>query len=63
MLLVVGDKDTRYNDTMEFYNALRKLDRPVTLVVYRGEGHELSGALAGQYVQKALEFFRSIGAR
>jgi dipeptidyl aminopeptidase/acylaminoacyl peptidase len=64
LLLVVGDQDTRYSDTMHFYAALRKLGRPVTLVVYHGEGHELSGpSRAGQHVQKALDFFRSAGAR
>ncbi len=64
LLLVIGEKDTRYNDTMQFYEALRKLGRPVTLVVYPGEGHEISSAaLAEQHVRKALEFFRSTEPR
>ncbi len=60
LLLVIGEKDTRYNDTTRFYEALRKLGRPVSLAVYPGEGHEISSAaLADQHVRRALEFFRS----
>ena len=60
MLLVIGEKDTRYHDTMQFYEALRRIGRPVSLVAYPGEGHEISSAaLAEQHVRKALEFFRS----
>jgi len=60
LLLVIGEKDTRYNDTMEFYAALRKVGSPVSLLVYPGEGHGISTpALADQHVQRALEFFRS----
>ena len=60
LLLVVGEKDTRYGDTVEFYKTLHALGRPVTLAVYPGEGHELSSAeLAELHVRKALEFFRS----
>ncbi len=61
LLLVVGDKDApRYNDTMEFYEALRKAGSPVSLVVYPGEGHGISTpALADQHVKRALDFFRS----
>ena len=61
LLLVIGEKDTRYDDTMRFYEALRKIGSPVSLVIYPGEGHEISNAaLAEQHVRKALEFFRSI---
>ena len=64
LLLVVGDKDTRYSDTMRFYEALRKLGRSVILVVYPGEAHELSSpSLAEQHVQKALDFFRTAPSR
>jgi dipeptidyl aminopeptidase/acylaminoacyl peptidase len=60
LLLVIGEKDTRYDDTMKFYEALRKAGSPVSLVVYPGEGHGIStAALAEQHVRKALEFFRS----
>jgi len=60
LLLVIGEKDTRYDDTMKFYEALRQIGRPVRLVVYPGEGHEISNpALAEQHVRKALEFFES----
>jgi dipeptidyl aminopeptidase/acylaminoacyl peptidase len=38
---------------------LRKIGRPVSLVVYPGEDHEISNAaLAEQHVRKAIEFFR-----
>lgn len=61
LLLVVGEKDTRYNDTVRFYEALHKIGRPVNLVVYPDEGHEISSdALAEQHVWKAIEFFRSM---
>lgn len=60
LLLVIGETDTRFDDTMEFYRALRKAGSPVSLVKYAGEGHELSNAtLAEQHVKRALEFFRS----
>jgi dipeptidyl aminopeptidase/acylaminoacyl peptidase len=59
-LLVVGEKDTRFDDTINFYEALRKAGSPISLVTYPGEGHGLStAALADQHVRKALEFFRS----
>jgi hypothetical protein len=59
-LLVIGDKDTRYSDTMRFYDVLRKLHCPVSLVVYHGEGHELSSEPREQeHVQRSLDFLRS----
>ena len=61
LLLVIGEKDTRFDDTMEFYRALLKAGSPVSLVTYPGEGHQLSNAmLAEQHVQTALDFFRSV---
>jgi dipeptidyl aminopeptidase/acylaminoacyl peptidase len=60
LLLVIGEKDTRFDDTMEFYRALRKAGSLVSLVTYPGESHGLSNAtLAEQHVRRALEFFRS----
>jgi dipeptidyl aminopeptidase/acylaminoacyl peptidase len=65
LLLVVGDKDSipnggsRYSDAKAFYEALHKAGSPVDLLVYPGEGHGISGALAEQHVQKAIEFYRS----
>jgi dipeptidyl aminopeptidase/acylaminoacyl peptidase len=59
-LLVIGEKDTRFEDTMEFYRALSKAGSPVSLVTYPEEGHELSTAsLAEQHVRRALDFFRA----
>ena len=46
--------------TVQFYDSLLKLGKPVTLVVYPGEGHELSTAsLADQHVRRAIRFFRA----
>jgi dipeptidyl aminopeptidase/acylaminoacyl peptidase len=60
LLLVIGEKDTRYSDTMNFYEALRTAGSPVSLSAYAGEGHELSTvARAEEHVRRALEFFRS----
>jgi len=60
LLLVIGEKDTRFDDTMRFYQALRRAGSPVSLVTYPDEGHELStAARAEQHVRKAVEFFRS----
>jgi len=60
LLLVIGEKDTRFEDTMEFYRALRKAGSPVSLITYPGVGHELSNAaLAEEHVRRTLEFFRS----
>jgi dipeptidyl aminopeptidase/acylaminoacyl peptidase len=60
LLLVIGEKDTRYTDTVQFYDSLLKLGKPVTLVVYPGEGHEFSTvSLADQHVRRAIRFFRA----
>lgn len=60
LLLIIGDKDSRYEDTLKFYEALRNAGSPVRLTVYPGAGHEIQdAALAGQHVRQALEFFRA----
>ena len=59
LLLTVGDKDTRYADNLRFYEALRAAGANVTFIAFPGEAHELGRAAVEQYVQKALEFFRS----
>jgi dipeptidyl aminopeptidase/acylaminoacyl peptidase len=66
LLLAIGDKDSipgggsRYLDTLAFYHALKKLNRPVELVVYKDQGHTLSDAdLVEQHVSRAIAFFRS----
>lgn len=59
LLLTIGKKDTRYNDTIEFYNKLRAAGRPVSLVVYPDDEHEISDSEAEPYIRKAIEFFRT----
>lgn len=60
LLLVAGEKDTRFPDTLRFYEALRKAGRPVTLIKYPGEGHGISDpALAEQHVRRAMDFFQA----
>lgn len=60
LLLVIGEKDTRYHDSMEFYEALRKVGSPVKLVVYPTEDHEISDPeIAEKHVRMAIEFFRA----
>jgi dipeptidyl aminopeptidase/acylaminoacyl peptidase len=61
LLLVVGEQDQpRYDDTLRFYDALIKADSPAKLVVYKGEGHQITSTeLALKHVQQALDFFRA----
>jgi dipeptidyl aminopeptidase/acylaminoacyl peptidase len=64
LLLVVGEKDSRYTNAIAFYEALQQAGRPVTLVQYAGEGHEImSDAVAEQHVRKAIQFFRKYEKR
>jgi len=64
LMLVIGDKDeTRYDDNLRFYDALRKAGSPAQLVVYKGEGHEISSAERGvKHVRQSIDFFRSAPA-
>ena len=58
LLLIVGEKDSRYIDTKNFYDALRKVGRPVGPIVYPNEGHEISDtSLAAKHVARAIKFF------
>jgi dienelactone hydrolase len=61
LLLVIGEKDeTRYDESLRFYEALQKSGSPVRLVVYKGEGHGISNAEAGiKHVRQSIDFFRS----
>jgi dipeptidyl aminopeptidase/acylaminoacyl peptidase len=65
LLLVVGEKDSipnggsRYDDAKAFNEALQRVGSPVEFVVYPGEGHGISAALAERHVRKAIEFFRA----
>jgi len=60
LLLIVGKTDTRYADTIEFYRKLRRLRKPVRLIIYPNEGHEISStSLADHHVRDAIEFFRT----
>jgi dipeptidyl aminopeptidase/acylaminoacyl peptidase len=66
LLLTIGDKDSipgggsRYQDTLSFYDALRKAGRPAELKVYSGQGHGIdNGGLTEQHLNQAIEYFRS----
>ncbi len=64
LLLVVGEKDTRFADAVRFYEAIRKAGGPVTLIRYPDEGHGIDdSAFAEQHVRRAVEFFRSARGR
>jgi dipeptidyl aminopeptidase/acylaminoacyl peptidase len=61
LLLVVGENDQpRYDDTLRFYDALTKAGSPAKLVVYKGEGHQITSLdLKLKHVHQALDFFRA----
>jgi dipeptidyl aminopeptidase/acylaminoacyl peptidase len=65
LLLVLGDKDeTRVDDTRRFHEALVKAGSPAKLVMYAGEGHQLTSAALGvKHVRQAIEFFREAGGK
>jgi dipeptidyl aminopeptidase/acylaminoacyl peptidase len=61
LLLVVGDKDSRLMDSVSFYDALRRLDRPVTLVRFPDQSHEIEGPALKVYWNMCLRFFKEHG--
>jgi dipeptidyl aminopeptidase/acylaminoacyl peptidase len=63
LLLFVGDKDTRLLDSVHFYHALRRLNRPVTLVRYPDQGHGVPGDKLQEHWQRCVTFFRQYGVR
>jgi dipeptidyl aminopeptidase/acylaminoacyl peptidase len=63
LLLFVGDKDTRLLDSVQFYHALRRLNRPVTLVRYPDQSHGVEGDKLQEHWQRCVDFFRLHGVR
>ena len=61
LLLAVGDKDTRLPDSVMFYNALRRLARPVTLVRYPDQGHVFEGSSLEDFWNHCLTFLKGHG--
>jgi dipeptidyl aminopeptidase/acylaminoacyl peptidase len=61
LLLVIGDKDTRLLDSVLFYNALRRVGRPVTLVRYPDAEHELWGDSLEDFWSRCLLFLKEHG--
>lgn len=60
LLLQIGNRDgvVDWTQGTEFFNALRRLGKPATLLVYNKEGHLLSEPEnIKDYAQKQLEFF------
>lgn len=61
LLYLHGDNDqtVEYNQGMEFYNALRFLDKPVIFLSYRGEGHGLrQWENQVDFQHRMLDFYR-----
>lgn len=56
LLLITGDKDTRAIQAVLLYEGLRRLGKPVTLVRYPSEGHELSGTGLEDYWARVEKF-------
>lgn len=59
LLLSVGDDDqTHVIALLGVYNGLRYLGRPVTLLRYPGQGHQLEGPAKADFERRQLEFFK-----
>jgi dipeptidyl aminopeptidase/acylaminoacyl peptidase len=61
LLLVVGDKDQRLLDSVFFYDALRRLNRSVTLARYPDQGHEFGDNALQNYWDMCLKFLKEHG--
>jgi len=61
LMLVVGEQDQpRFDDTQHFYDALIKAGSPAKLVVYKGEGHQITSVELGvKHIGQAIDFFRA----
>jgi len=58
MLLADGDRDSGFIlGSIEMYNGLRYLGKPVTFLRYPNQGHVLDGAAAKDLRERSLEFF------
>jgi dipeptidyl aminopeptidase/acylaminoacyl peptidase len=60
LLLVHNDKDgaVDWNQGIEFFNTLRRLEKPVVMLQYKGEGHDLAKpANQKDYTVRMREFF------
>ncbi|WP_129779479.1 S9 family peptidase [Peristeroidobacter soli] len=61
MLIMQGSDDTFVTDAEKLYSALKRLDRPVELAIYKGGGHAITTwfpANAADATRRMLEFFR-----
>jgi dipeptidyl aminopeptidase/acylaminoacyl peptidase len=60
LLLVHNDQDgaVDWNQGIEYFNALRRLEKPVVMLQYKGEGHDLAKpANQKDYTVRMREFF------
>jgi dipeptidyl aminopeptidase/acylaminoacyl peptidase len=60
LLLVHNDQDgaVDWNQGIEYFNALRRLEKPVVMLQYRGESHDLAKpANQKDYTVRMREFF------
>lgn len=57
-LLIAGDQDSfTIEENVEIYNGLRELGRPVQLVRYPGEDHDISDASLEDYWRRVVDYF------
>ena len=61
LLLEVGDKDNFLLQSVLFYNALRRLGRPVTLVRYPDQAHGFQGDALRDHWRRCLQFLKDHG--
>src|SRR5207244_11181446 len=61
LLLVHGDRDPSFNQSLQLFNTLKRLgDRPVVLLEYVGEDHDLEwgdGSAERDFEARTIEFF------
>ncbi|MCI0435520.1 MAG: prolyl oligopeptidase family serine peptidase [Gemmatimonadetes bacterium] len=60
LLIVHGDTDNAYHDGVKLFSALKRLERPVQLAAYHGEGHVIWNwrrRNAADAAQRMVEFY------
>jgi dienelactone hydrolase len=52
-----GDMQVPFSQGLEFFNDLRRLRKPVWLLEYPGQGHQLTGSAAKDFSARMFDFF------